>query len=277
MLLGGQLSFSGLVWDTRPNYQVLTDTIPLFFHQTDIAKQKKAARYFGAYRRALRSLEEWYRKLKDGELDQPPHSSLFPDHQMFTSLDDGRLKTLRFTSQPNSDKLVFMALGPGNEKLIVKFTTSYSKAAHEYAQSIGFAPRLRGFDTLPGGWILVAMDDVSDNYSDLECDERPLSESDAQLLQSKIGLLHQHHFVHGDVRAANILVRNNLAGPQEPQFLLVDYDWAGDAGTAIYPADLKKTTVWRPEDVDDGKLITAEHDCQMLQFILTWKGLSNCQ
>jgi hypothetical protein len=45
---------------------------------------------------------------------------------------------------------------------------------------------------------------------------------------------------------------------------LVDFDWAGPVGVARYPIGVNKTTVWRPDGVQDGELITVQHDDEMV-------------
>lgn len=185
-MLGAHFSFSGLVWDTRPNVQVLTESIPLFFHPSDTYMQAKAARCFTAYRNALQSLNSWYDQLHAGTLGPSPNSPNFPDHDTFTSLDDETPTHMKFriVGQFDHTKLLFKALGPNNERLCVKFTSKYSKVAHQFSHSLGFAPRLRGYEFLPGRWCLIVMDDVSDRYQECE-DATMLSDADASLLFSR--------------------------------------------------------------------------------------------
>ncbi|KIM72349.1 hypothetical protein PILCRDRAFT_16226 [Piloderma croceum F 1598] len=46
---------------------------------------------------------------------------------------------------------------------------------------------------------------------------------------------------------------------------LIDYDWAGREGDAIYPLGVYcNDAVWRPEKYMDGKPITAQSDRQMV-------------
>ena len=80
-------------------------------------------------------------------------------------------------------------------------------------------------------------------------------------IEAELNELHRVHFVHGDVRDANmIMVRKD----SEPGFMLVDFDWAGIIGEVCYPANVNKKDIWRPDDVSDGAMIKSEHDMAML-------------
>ena len=93
-------------------------------------------------------------------------------------------------------------------------------------------PRILGFKRLPGGWFYVAMEYLSD-----AC---PLYVADLlqshmkhweKLLRELVLTFHQEGFVHGDLRAANIICKGD-------QIFLIGFDWAGKAGEASYPIDL---------------------------------------
>ena len=63
-----KISFSGAVWTTRPHFQVLTLTLPLFWQLTGAALYESLARHFGAFKAAIQTLEECY--------GVPKHSAL---------------------------------------------------------------------------------------------------------------------------------------------------------------------------------------------------------
>jgi hypothetical protein len=48
--------------------------------------------------------------------------------------------------------------------ICIKFVRRYSSEAHTFCASRGFAPELKGFDKLPGGWYMVVMEDISNTY-----------------------------------------------------------------------------------------------------------------
>ena len=56
-------------------------------------------------------------------------------------------------------------------------------------------------------------------------------------LQGIAAKLESAGFVHGDLRAPNILVQGD-------RVLVIDYDWAGRLGEARYPIHLNQDEIW---------------------------------
>ena len=81
--------------------------------------------------------------------------------------------------------------------------------------------------------------------------------------------LHEGGSVHGDIRDTNILVDlDSLTNDSDGvNVQLIDFDWAGSVGVARYPLGVNKTTVWRPDGVQDEELITVEHDKEMVSSL----------
>ena len=52
--------------------------------------------------------------------------------------------------------------------ICIKFVRRYSSEAHLFCASRGFAPKLKGFDKLAGGWYMVVMENISDDYRQAE-------------------------------------------------------------------------------------------------------------
>jgi serine/threonine protein kinase len=160
-----------------------------------------------------------------------------------------------------SSTLVFFGI-EGDTPICIKFVRRYSPEAHLFCASRGFAPELKGFDKVPGGWYMVVMEDISDAYRQADSSADLVKYHDD--IAQKIGEFHQHHYVHGDIRNTNVMVRKDgKAG-----FMLVDFDWAGTIGNVQYPSNINITEVKRPEGVLDGELITTEHDMKMLGYML---------
>lgn len=78
-------------------------------------------------------------------------------------------------------------------------------------------------------------------------------------LREAIKTLHQHGFVHGDLRAPNVLV--TMKGKPK----LIDFDWCGKEGEARYPGDIALRAHKWHEGVKPGGLITKEHDRYMFK------------
>ncbi|DBA78989.1 TPA: hypothetical protein ACH3X1_008856 [Trebouxia sp. C0004] len=93
-----------------------------------------------------------------------------------------------------------------------------------------------------------------------------------ELIQKAEHLLHKAHSVfvsgspaaHGDARLDNILVL--VEAGHVKQLRLVNFDWAGVAGSTQYPVLLNaKTIVW-PEGVGPGDPLQQKHDIELLQY-----------
>lgn len=114
-----------------------------------------------------------------------------------------------------------------HSKLVVKFTKSYSAAAHEICYDTNqSAPRLFGMSTLPGGWKMVVME-----YLNAESFQQ-ISDNNDHHAKLKVALdaLHFHNLVHGDVRKCNVLVND-----RDARVCLYDFDWSGEEGEQLYP------------------------------------------
>lgn len=266
-MLGPYLSFSGAVWNGRPNVQVLTPVIPLHFHSTDMKLRKMTARYINAFASAVQSLEAHYNEPlynQTSMVDGVPPSvcDIFPYPVSFKHMISGSPQDFTYHSLVKSRKLIFRGeISDTHEKICIKFVQRYSHKAHEFCASINCAPKLLGFEPLPGGWHMVIMEDLND-YIDLFGSSLAPDRVDAvkERLKEVLGQMHQKEFVHGDVRNVNVMVRN---GPTL-EVKLVDFDWAGKIGEAKYPMNINRDDVYRPEDAFDNEPILAQHDLLMV-------------
>jgi tRNA A-37 threonylcarbamoyl transferase component Bud32 len=83
---------------------------------------------------------------------------------------------------------------------------------------MGFAPALKGFERVAGGWYMIVMDAITDEFGHVD----KLSASLYKPIQEKVVALHQQGYVHGDLCNTNLMVRKNSA----PEMMLFDFDWA---------------------------------------------------
>src|SRR6266478_384308 len=114
-----------------------------------------AARHFGALRNALSSLEQCY----DKELYINTHNLEFPYPSSYTYINTSSIRHFEYISHMDASKLLFAAAETANnEKICVKFVRRYSKEVHAFCASECFAPTLKGFEELPGGWYMVVME-----------------------------------------------------------------------------------------------------------------------
>ena len=100
-----------------------------------------------------------------------------------------------------------------------------------------------------------------------------VSEADLADVRTAVSVLHQHGFVHGDIRPSNVLMQRFAAddgsGGAYVRAYLLDFDWAGKVGKARYPNTLSEHVHWpRPARQLRGQLITKRHDLFMLKNLL---------
>ena len=261
--IGAHVGFAGAVWTDRPHLQVLSPVLPLFYHATDVNMRMRAARYFGAAKKAIAALRHYYEH-ELGALDMlDPHNRpmpTFPHPTQYHSPLDSTSHTFKYAAFLDKDKLIFRGRD-GDDDICIKFVRRYSKDAHLKCSSLGFAPTLRGFQPVPGGWYMVVMDYVGDTYQEL--DDSPAKASYLAEVREKVISLHQAGYVHGDIRTTNIMVKKD----REPGILLVDFDWAGVIREVRYPMNVNKEGITRPDGACDGELILSDHDIQMVEIM----------
>jgi serine/threonine protein kinase len=223
----------------------------------------RAARYLGAAKKAISALKDYYQNvLPDIHNSVPARrpNPEFPYPTKYTSLAELTIQPFEYLSQLEPGKLVFCGKAAGN-LICIKFARQYSKETHLECTSLGFAPALRGFETLAGGWSMVVMDYLGDEYELLA--NSPVQASFLPEVREKVISLHQLGYVHGDIRTTNIMVKKS----GEPGVMFIDFDWAGIIGTVRYPMNVNTEEIKRPDGAIDGELIVAEHDMAMVDFL----------
>ncbi|KAH0834040.1 hypothetical protein J3R83DRAFT_11293 [Lanmaoa asiatica] len=271
-LFGPYVVFSGAVWNLRPAVQLLSTPLAFNYHSTDIDNQITAARHMAAFRKALRSLKQYYDVLAvNGLPNMLSHPSLFPHPTSYTSLADNSKKTFRYRERVKDDhKLLFFGTSDTETPICIKFVRHYSRDAHRHCAQSGFAPTLRGYEQIPGGWFMVVMDELV-GYKSLDDWTDRLPKPAFEEIRNQLNRLHNGDFVHGDVRDVNIMVREGTS--MTLQFMIIDFDWAGKINVARYPPYVNRKGIDRPDDAIDGELILAAHDHWMLENIINRKGM----
>jgi len=126
---------------------------------------------------------------------------------------------------------------------------------------MGFAPALKGFELIPGGWYVVVMDFIDDLYHDLK--DSPAKASFETEVREKVTSLHHAGFVHGDIRSTNIMVKKNSS----PGFGN-HANWVGVIGEVVQcPMNVNNVDIKRPDGAHDNELIMAQHDMLMIDFM----------
>ncbi|KAG1720973.1 uncharacterized protein EDB91DRAFT_1064611 [Suillus paluster] len=275
VIFGPMIIFAGAVWTLRPAVQILSTPLIFNFHSSDNYNHVTAARHMAAFRKAARTLQSHYDTLPpDFELvSKLSHPTIFPYPTSFTSLEDNSTIVFKYREHLDEDggkskRLIFFGTlneGDAEVAICIKFVRHYSRVAHMHCAQAGVAPRLRGFEQLPGGWYMAVMDRLVayDVLADLPIGERiPRCVFDA--IGEQLKTLHARQLVHGDIRDTNILLKTD----DRTKFMIIDFDWAGVEEVVRYPAFVNYRDIQRPNDARDGQPIQAAHDDAMLDFLI---------
>jgi len=271
VLQGSFFGFAGSAFSDRVHYEPLTALIPLWFSPHDTEMHNTITRFFSALKNAASNLVTYYTELQahTPTTFATAEEAQFPYPTTFTHLQTYVNTSLKLDRQPIPGKLLYCGSMETGELVVVKFVRSYSKDLHEYCASYGLAPALVGFEMLTGDWFMVVMEYENDYVAFSTVKNRAsISRQLRETVTNLVTSFHAEHFVHGDIRDSNLLVR---MGDGELGMKLVDFDWGGKEGEVRYPILINNHTVYRPPSVFGGQLITTEHDLLMVEDI--FRGL----
>ncbi|KAJ3846761.1 hypothetical protein EV368DRAFT_88552 [Lentinula lateritia] len=236
---GPNIQILGGVMTDRPKIEVLTPSVPMYYH---VSNQD----LFLDLTRTLTALNILFGDLGKLYDNPPPLNPLLPVQHVYPYPRGFKLRdeVVSFTYLQRVDpiRLVF--------------------EAHEF----GIAPELVAYDdTLPGGWKMVVIKPIPKGYVEIDSIKRGREE------QGKVRALviaqMQHYldegYVHGDLRAANIFVDGEWQN-----IMVIGYDWAGRNKEVMYPPDVRSSMeIWRPRGDLSLCVIGREHDWQMLEHL----------
>jgi len=111
---------------------------------------------------------------------------------------------------------------------------------------------------------MVVMEYLSDWVMLIEKPDQERSKYQEKL-KAALRIIHDHDFVHGDVRGPNILV-------SEDDVNLVDFDHCGKEGVVRYPREWGHTQC--REDAKEGERLQKSHDVWMLERLFDHSRLS---
>jgi hypothetical protein len=171
----------------------------------------------------------------------------FPCLRHFTGLTDSAFDII-YTHQLT--RRVYRGQDSTGRQVIIKFSPiGCCLRAHTLLADHNLAPSVFAIDeSLRPFWHVTLMAWVD---AEPHCNLRQSSTSNQ--LRSALQLLHREGLVHGDLRAPNILLG------RDGRLRLIDFEFAGVDGTAVYPALLNPNIAW-PLGVRDGAVLKAEHD-----------------
>ncbi|CAG7849900.1 SubName: Full=Uncharacterized protein {ECO:0000313/EMBL:CCA77651.1} [Serendipita indica DSM 11827] len=270
--IGTNIGFAGAVVGMKPQFEPLTSNLSFEANHHDRRRLEPLVRALCALQQGVKLLQDVY---LPNENSLPPRGFMYPYRDFYT---DGQCKvTFEYSRRLNPAKLLFQCVRKEDQMpLCVKFTLKYTKEAHQVCSDQGVAPKLYSVERLPGGWWMVVMEYLSEEEytmrSSVDVDVVKFKEA----IKGVVGFLHRSGFVHGDIRACNIMIRREWDdGIGMRNVKLVDFDWAGKDGEARYPANVNYEQIVRPKDARDGLPITKEHDLEMIETAVTnneWTG-----
>ncbi|RUS19244.1 hypothetical protein BC937DRAFT_87785 [Endogone sp. FLAS-F59071] len=205
---GPYLGIAAAVFLERPVCEPITPLMPLFYLPHNKSMMLQTARSFKALKIALANLEEFYIEGTKRELE---YIKKVGGCYVFEA------KVKETSDNPSID-------------VIVKFSKTYSKKCHRACYKLGISPELFACKRIPGGWYIVVMALLKNHdtlYTLAQC--RQLSQSIKKQAVEAVKKMHEKGFVHGDMRLPNI-----MAGPNN-SIKIIDFDWAGKRGEAVYP------------------------------------------
>ncbi|KAJ3865694.1 hypothetical protein EV359DRAFT_62956 [Lentinula novae-zelandiae] len=259
---GPAIQILGGVMTDRPQIEVLSASVPMYFHVSNQDLFLDLARTLTALHILFADLGKLYD-------NPPPLNPLLPVQHEYPY--PRRFKygnqVIAFTYLKRVDpiRLVFEVETEEEKLLYIKYTQRYGVEAHRKAYEFGIAPELLAYDdTLPGEWNMVVMRPIPRGYVETDGIRGGEEQGKVQaMVIAKMRPYFEEGFVHGDLRAANIFVDG-----ERQNIMVIDYDWAGRNKEVAYPPDVRSSIdIWRPRVELSLRPIETEHDCQMLKHL----------
>jgi len=158
----------------------------------------------------------------------------------------------------------------------------YGDEVHRFLAEKGLAPELIGTCALEGRPMVYVMEKLSDSWVTLDdwggCvesgDPSTVREQVRKQLMEIVSLLENNGYVHGDLRAPNIMIAldtdDDLEDKQDHFKLnVIDFDWAGEAGKTRYPIERNDNIEDWPDGSKQGYPIARGHDRTLVE---NWWG-----
>ncbi|KAF8881339.1 hypothetical protein BD779DRAFT_1675478 [Infundibulicybe gibba] len=239
-IAGPYLGLGGCAWTDRASMEIFA-LLPLSFHSLDSDAEEKLARHLAALKKAVNTLIELYTKM--GSTPGPTPSSAghprpsrkaayppLPYKTEFTHLKDGQLVSFSYESERAGESLIYFGQMEGSHsgRICIKFVRRYGRDVHVWCASQYFAPKLLGFETLPGGWFMVVMERLDDSWTPLRARRRRHPEGLEARIRAQLAALHAQGMVHGNLRPRRVLVRESSAANSE--IAVIGFDCAGRTG-----------------------------------------------
>ncbi|KZT09106.1 uncharacterized protein LAESUDRAFT_748334 [Laetiporus sulphureus 93-53] len=234
-VVGATISFHGLVVLGNHRIVPLTPKLTLTNPNVEPEFRQQVIRAFMAavkVRRRIRDDTETMLR----EADRLPVLTLeqmrFPNISSVTTAQHGSQARTDFTIKkslpPSHNRFLYCAKTPEGSDILVKCTLRYSRELYEFCAEREHAPKLLGFERIPGGWFIVAMELVK---GELLCIRDTYRSEWKAGLEGVVNQFHDAGMVHGDLRDVNLLISDT----NETKAIILDFDWGGKAGEVYYP------------------------------------------
>jgi hypothetical protein len=174
-----------------------------------------------------------------------------------------------FMRGPTNNSLLYIAVvreGDKDKEIVVKFTRRYCIELHTFCAITGNAPRILGYQRLPGNWIAIAMEHVSAQSIIKAPGRNKRRKQWAAAARKLVKSFHDRGWVHGDLRDVNILCDKH-------RLMLVDFNWGGKDEEACYPTSILPEELWDACLTAGDLKIRKENDIRALEMTLTKIGV----
>ncbi|KAG2015221.1 protein kinase subdomain-containing protein PKL/ccin9 [Coprinopsis cinerea AmutBmut pab1-1] len=232
LVIGHEVRFYGVILLGHQYRQIsLTPALSCLQGASDGAERMSLyAAFFAAVRLRDRILADLQQHLDNTHVDPiPPNAILFPAVSKLAKYDgvgDFEFKIIDYRYPRTDCRLLYIALAADDSAVLIKFSRTYCRELHEYCYNKGYAPKLLGFQQLPGGWYGIAMEYDPEMVPIHTENDRALRKPIEQLMKG----FHEEGWVHGDLRYCNI-----LRSEDKQKVWVVDFDWGGREGEVCYP------------------------------------------
>lgn len=276
-IAGSWLSVSGAVFVSHPIVQRLTGYQWLGRSRAlDSQQVFEVARIFLALRRPLKRLGTYYQNLAIPTNPRPGcfHPRFFPHITSYINKEGRSVEFAYVVPLQSSVTCVSfeVMLLETKERVVVKYVAHYGEAAHRYMASKHMAPALRFFGPLDAhsrrtyaGLSMVVMDKVDGHTLHNLYDGKPIPSDIEDEVMRAVNELKSGGFVHGDLRAPNVMLLDSPA--EGTRVRLIDFDWAGKVGKVRYPFDLT-SVITMPSGAKDYEVVTLKHMDSMVEAML---------
>ena len=222
----------------------LTHCLWLAFQPNNHPAMAELARTLKALKMALCDLKNYY---ESGSFPQQAHTPFFHTYYDETQGKDVEIEDME------EIKIIYRGTSE-TKNVVVKFVEQYGKDAHKACADAGFAPALLSCKRVTSRFYMVVMEEIENatdltTYMYIQACTQANKQAVVEQCKKALRALHNKGFCHGDFRANNILVRD----AEGIQIWVIDFDWSGKNGTAVYPLFMNHIDIkWYP-NASDGK------------------------